>query len=67
MKKHLLFAATVLAFCVVVAMAHNAKDLTQDAFVQDAEINFGAVYVLNGATTNPGNADGFLPFVMDYQ
>ncbi|MDD1967139.1 type 1 fimbrial protein [Pseudomonas putida] len=32
-----------------------------------AEINFGAVYVLNGATTNPGNADGFLPFVMDYQ
>ncbi|MFJ3683771.1 fimbrial protein [Pseudomonas sp. NPDC090208] len=32
-----------------------------------AEINFGAVYVLNGATTNPGKADGFLPFVMDYQ
>lgn len=32
-----------------------------------AEINFGAVYVLNGAATNPGNADGFLPFVMDYQ
>ncbi|MFK3969689.1 fimbrial protein [Pseudomonas sp. NPDC087358] len=31
-----------------------------------AEINFGAVYVLNGAATNPGNADGFLPFVMDY-
>lgn len=31
-----------------------------------AELNFGAVYVLNGATTNPGNADGFLPFVMDY-
>jgi type 1 fimbria pilin len=32
-----------------------------------AEINFGAVYVLNGAATNPGNADGFLPFVLDYQ
>jgi type 1 fimbria pilin len=31
-----------------------------------AELNFGAVYVLNGAATNPGNADGFLPFVMDY-
>ena len=31
-----------------------------------AEINFGAVYVLNSAATNPGNADGFLPFVMDY-
>ncbi|KPX26761.1 Fimbral biosynthesis protein [Pseudomonas syringae pv. delphinii] len=32
-----------------------------------AEINFGAVYVLNGTPTNPGNADGFLPFVMDYE
>lgn len=32
-----------------------------------AEINFGAVYVLNTAATRPGNADGFLPFVMDYQ
>lgn len=32
-----------------------------------AELNFGAVYVLNGASTNPGNADAFLPFVMDYQ
>ena len=32
-----------------------------------AELNFGAVYVLNGANTNPGNADGFLPFVMDYK
>ncbi|MGH8415969.1 MAG: fimbrial protein [Pseudomonas sp.] len=32
-----------------------------------AELNFGAVYVLNTAATNPGNADGFLPFVMDYQ
>jgi len=32
-----------------------------------AEINFGAVYVLNGNPTVPGNADGFLPFVMDYQ
>jgi type 1 fimbria pilin len=31
-----------------------------------AELNFGAVYVLNGATTNPGQADGFLPFVMEY-
>lgn len=31
-----------------------------------AEINFGAVYVLNGLATNPGNADGYLPFVMDY-
>lgn len=31
-----------------------------------AELNFGAVYVLNSAATNPGNADGFLPFVMDY-
>ncbi|SHM78270.1 Pilin (type 1 fimbria component protein) [Pseudomonas asturiensis] len=32
-----------------------------------AEINFGAVYVLNGTPTNPGNADGFMPFVMDYE
>lgn len=32
-----------------------------------AEINFGAVYVLNGTTTNPGNADGFMPFVLDYE
>ncbi|EKG33238.1 fimbrial protein [Pseudomonas avellanae] len=32
-----------------------------------AEINFGAVYVLNGTPTNPGNADGYLPFVMDYE
>ncbi|RMO82032.1 Fimbrial protein [Pseudomonas syringae pv. philadelphi] len=32
-----------------------------------AEINFGAVYVLNGTPANPGNADGFLPFVMDYE
>ena len=31
-----------------------------------AELNFGAVYVLNGTTTNPGNADGFMPFVLDY-
>ncbi|MBI6855299.1 type 1 fimbrial protein [Pseudomonas cichorii] len=32
-----------------------------------AEINFGAVYVLNGTPTNPGNADGFMPFVLDYE
>lgn len=34
-----------------------------------AELNFAAVYALNGsgATTNPGNADGFLPFVLDYE
>ncbi len=32
-----------------------------------AELNFAAVYVLNGTTTNPGNADGFMPFVMDYE
>lgn len=32
-----------------------------------AELNFGAVYVLNGTTTNPGNADGFMPFVLDYE
>ncbi|KTB69833.1 fimbrial protein [Pseudomonas syringae] len=32
-----------------------------------AEINFAAVYVLNGTPANPGNADGFLPFVMDYE
>ncbi|MGV8916264.1 MAG: fimbrial protein [Pseudomonas sp.] len=32
-----------------------------------AELNFAAVYVLNGTTTNPGNADGFMPFVLDYE
>jgi len=32
-----------------------------------AELNFGAVYVLNSAATNPGNADGFMPFVLDYE
>jgi type 1 fimbria pilin len=32
-----------------------------------AELNFGAVYVLNGTPTNPGNADGFMPFVLDYE
>jgi type 1 fimbria pilin len=32
-----------------------------------AELNFGAVYVLNGTATNPGNADGFMPFVLDYE
>jgi type 1 fimbria pilin len=32
-----------------------------------AELNFGAVYVLNGTSTNPGNADGFMPFVLDYE
>jgi type 1 fimbria pilin len=43
-------------------------DLVKDgADGATAEINFGAVYVLNGTPTNPGNADGFLPFVMDYQ
>ncbi len=42
-------------------------DLEKDADAATAELNFGAVYVLNGAATNPGNADGFLPFVMDYQ
>ncbi|WP_296262231.1 MULTISPECIES: fimbrial protein [unclassified Pseudomonas] len=45
-----------------------SADLIQDgAGGATAELNFGAVYVLNGAATNPGNADGFLPFVMDYQ
>lgn len=43
-------------------------DLVQDgAGGATAEINFGAVYVLNGTATNPGNADGFMPFVMDYE
>lgn len=42
-----------------------ALEGTGDA--KTAELNFGAVYVLNSANTNPGNADGFLPFVMDYQ
>jgi type 1 fimbria pilin len=43
-------------------------DLVQDgAGGATAEINFGAVYVLNGTTTNPGNADGFMPFVLDYE
>jgi type 1 fimbria pilin len=32
-----------------------------------AELNFGAVYVLNGTTTRAGNADGFMPFVLDYE
>ncbi|WP_295471231.1 fimbrial protein [uncultured Pseudomonas sp.] len=32
-----------------------------------AQLDFGAVYVLNGTATNPGNADGFMPFVMDYE
>lgn len=32
-----------------------------------AELNFAAVYVLNGTATNPGNADGFMPFVLDYE
>ncbi|HEY0287578.1 MAG TPA: fimbrial protein [Pseudomonas sp.] len=34
-----------------------------------AELNFAAVYALNGSAspTNPGNADGFLPFVLDYE
>jgi len=32
-----------------------------------AELNFGAVYVLNGSTTRPGRADGFMPFVLDYE
>lgn len=32
-----------------------------------AELNFAAVYVLNGTPTNPGNADGFMPFVLDYE
>jgi type 1 fimbria pilin len=43
-------------------------DLVQDgAGGATAEINFGAVYVLNGTATNPGNADGFMPFVLDYE
>lgn len=42
--------------------------LVKNADSATAEINFGAVYVLNTATNRvPGNADGFLPFVMDYQ
>ncbi|KQQ50663.1 fimbrial protein [Pseudomonas sp. Leaf127] len=32
-----------------------------------AQLDFAAVYVLNGTATNPGNADGFMPFVMDYE
>lgn len=32
-----------------------------------AELNFGAVYVLNGSTARPGRADGFMPFVLDYE
>jgi type 1 fimbria pilin len=32
-----------------------------------AVLDFAAVYVLNGTATNPGNADGFMPFVMDYE
>ncbi|MDH0748401.1 type 1 fimbrial protein [Pseudomonas sp. GD03842] len=42
-------------------------DLVKNGDTATAEINLGAVYVLNGTTTNPGNADGFLPFVMDYK
>ncbi|MFY1666870.1 fimbrial protein [Pseudomonas sp. Pseu.R1] len=42
-------------------------DLVKDGDTATAEINLGAVYVLNGTPTNPGNADGFLPFVMDYK
>lgn len=38
-----------------------------DAGGATAELNFAAVYVLNGTATNPGNADGFMPFVMDYE
>jgi type 1 fimbria pilin len=43
-----------------------SAELVEDAGVLRAELNFGAVYVLNGAATNPGQADGFLPFVMEY-
>lgn len=44
------------------------KPLTKDgAGGATAELNFAAVYVLNGTTTNPGNADGFVPFVLDYE
>lgn len=32
-----------------------------------AQLDFAAVYVLNGTATNPGNADGFMPFVLDYE
>lgn len=42
-------------------------DLEKDGDTATATINLGAVYVLNDVATNPGNADGFLPFVLDYQ
>lgn len=44
------------------------KPLVQDGTGgATAELNFGAVYVLNGSTTRPGNADGFMPFVLEYE
>lgn len=44
------------------------KPLVQDGVGgATAELNFGAVYVLNGTSTRPGNADGFMPFVLDYE
>lgn len=45
-----------------------SAQLVKDQDTATAELNFGAVYVLNGVTTTvAGNADGFLPFVLDYQ
>jgi hypothetical protein len=44
MKKHLLLVATALAFCAVVVMARNTPHITQDVFVQNAVIDFGALH-----------------------
>ena len=46
MKKRLLLVATVLSFGVVVVMGHNRPypNRTQDVFVQDAVVNFGALH-----------------------
>jgi len=44
MKKLLLLVSAVLAFGVVVAMAHNTRDLIHHGAVQEAEINFGSLH-----------------------
>jgi type 1 fimbria pilin len=54
-------------------MSLNGNETLNADFVPDglgnstATLDFAAVYVLNNVNTVPGAADGYLPFVMDYQ
>ncbi|MFJ3469484.1 fimbrial protein [Pseudomonas sp. NPDC090201] len=54
-------------------MSLNGNETIDADFVPDglgnstATLDFAAVYVLNNVNTVPGSADGYLPFVMDYQ